>query len=243
MGSGMKIKLFEVLLDMLFPRRCPVCHEIIVPACRRVCVDCEQRLVPVTEPYCMKCGKPVRKEEEEYCRECRGKEQSFTEGRAVFIYDEIMKKSIYRFKYGGRQEYAAFYAHEIERCLGEKIRGWSAQALIPIPLHKSRLNGRGYNQAELIAKELGKQTGIPVYGKYMKRVKRTAVQKNLNAAERENNLKRAFKIERNDVKLKSVILIDDIYTTGSTINAAAQCLREAGITNIYFIVLSIGRAF
>ena len=203
----MKIKLFEALLDMIFPRRCPVCHEIIAPAGRPVCAECEQRLVPVTEPYCMKCGKPVKKDEEEYCRECRGKKQSFTKGRAVFVYDEVMKKSI------------------------------------PVPLHKSRLNARGYNQAELIAKELGKRTGIPVYSKYMKRIKRTAVQKNLNAAERENNLKKAFKIERNDVKLKSVILIDDIYTTGSTINAAAQCLQGAGITDIYFIVLSIGKAF
>ncbi len=239
----MKIKLFEALLDMIFPRRCPVCHEIIAPAGRPVCAECEQRLVPVTEPYCMKCGKPVKKDEEEYCRECRGKKQSFTKGRAVFVYDEVMKKSIYRFKYGGRQEYAGFYAREIEKCLGEKIGAWGAQALIPVPLHKSRLNARGYNQAELIAKELGKRTGIPVYSKYMKRIKRTAVQKNLNAAERENNLKKAFKIERNDVKLKSVILIDDIYTTGSTINAAAQCLQGAGITDIYFIVLSIGKAF
>ncbi|MFT3983188.1 MAG: ComF family protein [Lachnospiraceae bacterium] len=239
----MRIRFFETVQDMLFPRRCPVCHEIIVPAGRRICADCERRLVFVTEPYCIKCGKPVRRDEEEYCRECKGKEQDFTEGRAVFVYDEVMKKSIYRFKYGGRQEYAGFYAQEIERCLGGKIRKWDAQALIPIPLHKSRLSGRGYNQAELIAKELQKLTGIPSYGNFMKRIKRTAVQKNLNAFERENNLKKAFKIERNDVKLKSVILIDDIYTTGSTINAAARCLRQAGITNIYFIVLSIGKAF
>lgn len=239
----MGMRFFEAALDMLFPRRCPVCHEIIVPAGRRACMECERKLVFVTEPYCMKCGKPVRQDEEEYCRECRGKEQDFTEGRAVFVYEEVMKKSIYRFKYGGRQEYAGFYAREIEKRLGGKIREWNAQALIPIPLHKSRQGGRGYNQAELIAKELEKRTGIPVFGNFMKRVKRTTVQKNLNAAERQNNLKRAFKIERNDVKLKSVILIDDIYTTGSTINAASRCLREAGITNIYFIVLSIGKSF
>ncbi len=239
----MEIRFFEMVQDMLFPRRCPVCHEIIVPTGPRICADCEQRLVFVTEPYCIKCGKPVRRDEEEYCRECKGKDQDFTEGRAVFVYDEVMKKSIYRFKYGGRQEYAGFYAQEIEKCLGEKIRKWDAQALIPIPLHKSRQSGRGYNQAELIAKELQKITGIPVCGNFVKRVKRTVVQKNLNVFERENNLKKAFKIERNDVKLKSVILIDDIYTTGSTINAAARCLRQAGITNIYFIVLSIGKAF
>lgn len=239
-----KIKwVFEAVLDILFPRRCPVCHEIIGTAGRKTCAECEQKLIAVKEPYCMKCGKPVRRDEDEYCQECREKEQNFIEGRAVFVYDEIMKKSIYRFKYGGRQEYARYYAQEIKRSLGGKIQEWDAQALIPIPLHKSRQGSRGYNQAELIAKELEKLTEIPVYRKLIKRVKRTEVQKNLNVNERENNLKRAFKIEKNDVKLKSVILIDDIFTTGSTINEAARCLREAGIPNVYFVVLSIGKAF
>lgn len=124
--------------------------------------------------------------------------------------------------------------------LGRKIIEWGAQALIPVPLHKSRQRTRGYNQAQLIAEELGKRMNMRVVDDLLYRVKKTKAQKNLNAFERENNLKKAFKIVQNDVKLNSVILIDDIYTTGSTLDEAAHCLQECGIGNIYFIVLSIG---
>lgn len=235
------MKVFERILDFLFPRRCPVCHEIIVPAGADVCESCIQKLTYVKEPYCMKCGKPLVHSEREYCEDCSTNKRYFSEGRAVFLYDDVMKKSIYQFKYGGRQEYADFYAKEIEKSQGRKIKSWHADALIPIPLHKDRKKKRGYNQAALIAKQLGKSIELPVIEDLLTRERKTVPQKNLSAKERENNLKKAFKIGRNDVKLNSVILIDDIYTTGSTINAAAQCLLEAGVGKIYFLVLSIGK--
>ncbi|HOO27358.1 MAG TPA: ComF family protein [Lachnospiraceae bacterium] len=233
-------KIYEYLVDLLFPPRCPVCHEIVLPKGEKVCPKCRSRLYYVKEPYCMKCGKPLKNDEKEFCGDCERRAHFFTEGRAVFVYDETMRKSIYQFKYGGRQEYAGFYGEEIEKKLGGIIRRWNADVLIPIPLHKSRQKNRGYNQAELIAGELEKRVGIPVVQNLLVRVKKTAAQKNLNALERENNLKKAFKIKQNDVKLNSVILIDDIYTTGCTIDTAAKCLREAGIKKIYYIVLSIG---
>ena len=233
--------IYRSILNLLFPERCPVCHEIIVPAGNDTCEDCRNKLTLVEEPYCMKCGKPLKNDAQEFCLDCNSREQSFLEGRAVFVYDDIMKKSIYQFKYGGRQEYAAFYAKEMGKRLGRKAASWKADALIPIPLHRSRQKKRGYNQAALIAEELGKQMQLPVIKDLLVREKKTTAQKNLSAAERENNLKRAFKIERNDVKLNSVILVDDIYTTGSTIDAAAQCLKEAGVEKIYFLVLSIGK--
>ena len=112
---------------------------------------------------------------------------------------------------------------------------------MPVPLHKSRMRKRGYNQARVLAGELSALTGIPVYADWIGRVEKTVPMKDLPAAERQNNLKRAFKILRNDVKLNTIIIIDDIYTTGSTIDAMSRELRNVGVRRIYFITLAIGR--
>lgn len=112
---------------------------------------------------------------------------------------------------------------------------------MPVPIHPSRKRKRGYNQAQLIAQELSRLTGIPVNTKLIARVKRTLPQKELNERQRQNNLKRAFKIFQNDVKLNTIVIIDDIYTTGSTIDAMTEVLNRAGIHRVYCMVMAAGR--
>ena len=116
-----------------------------------------------------------------------------------------------------------------------------ADAIIPVPLHKTREKQRGYNQAALIARELGKRLNIPVEEEFVGRIRQTLPQKNLKGKERQNNLKNAFKIRQNDVKLNTVIVVDDIYTTGTTMDEIAGCLKRAGIREIYCISLAVGR--
>ena len=164
----------------------------------------------------------------------------FREGRALYEYPCI-RKSVYRFKYGGRKEYALFYGDEIARHLGKVILSWKPDALIPVPLHSSRKRKRGYNQAGALAAEVGKRLEIPVLSGLIVRVKNTTPLKLLTPAMRQNNLKRAFKICGNVVKLNTIIIIDDIYTTGSTVDAMAAVLQEAGIKHVYFIALAIGK--
>ena len=114
-------------------------------------------------------------------------------------------------------------------------------ALVPVPIHFSRKRKRGYNQAELIARELSKHSGIPMNTQLIRRQGRTRPLKGLSYVERQNNLKRAFKIYKNDVKLNTIVIIDDIYTTGSTIDTITRVLHEAGIAKIYYMALTIGR--
>lgn len=114
-------------------------------------------------------------------------------------------------------------------------------ALVPVPVHPARKRQRGYNQAELIARELSRCSGIPLNTQLIRRTKRTRPLKSLSYLERQNNLKKAFKMWKNDVKLSTIVIIDDIYTTGSTIDAMAQVLQAAGIRRIYFMTLTIGR--
>jgi ComF family protein len=140
----------------------------------------------------------------------------------------------------GRCEYAKFYANDLCEKLGSEIQRMNADALIPVPIHKNRQRERGYNQAEELATEISRLTGIPVYNNIIKRVKETIPQKELNPRERQNNLKKAFNIAQNVVKLNKTIIIDDIYTTGSTIDAVAVELRNIGVKEVYFLALCIG---
>lgn len=232
-------ELWETCLDMVFPPRCPVCDKP-APLPALICPACREKPVPVKAPRCLKCGKHIGDEREEYCKGCRLTVHVFKQGRSLFLYSSVAG-SLYRFKYAGRQEYARFYAEEIVKKLGGTIRAWKPDALVPVPIHPARRRERGYNQAEVLAKEIGKRTGIPVASGLIRRVKKTLPQKLLDDAGRQNNLKRAFKIDGNDVKLKRVIVIDDIYTTGSTVDACAAELKRAGVEEIYFITAAIGK--
>ena len=114
------------------------------------------------------------------------------------------------------------------------------QGVIPVPLHEKRYDQRGYNQAELLAESIGRETDIPCYPHYVKRCRNTLPMKTLSGEKRQNNLKKAFIIGQNDVKLDKVLLVDDIYTTGSTLDAVAKELKRNGVKKVYFLTLSIG---
>ena len=235
------IKPLEKLLDLIYPRRCPVCDGILSRGEKYFCKACCRDLSSVSEPYCMKCGKMLSAQENEYCGDCIIHAHNYDRGRSLLLYDEAIKKSLYRFKYSARKEYAESYAWLAEEKLGAFIREINPDVLIPVPLHRRRRQKRGYNQAELFARALGRRMGIPVEANLVKRVKNTVPQKELDLAARQNNLKKAFKIRGNDVKLYTTIIIDDIYTTGSTIDALSEALREAGAGKIYFLTIAGGR--
>ncbi len=191
----------------------------------------------------MKCGKPLSEAEIEYCPDCMRRKHVFEKGRAAFVYDSRMRMSISRFKYHNRREYADYYAEALLRAHGRTLLSWQPDALIPVPIHRSRMKKRGYNQAALVADRIGERLGLPVEKDWLLRVKKTKPQKNLSDAERRENLKKAFQVRDNGVKLKRVVLIDDIYTTGSTLDAAAAALLEAGVEKVYFLSICIGRGF
>lgn len=231
---------YGMLLDLFYPRRCPVCDKAVKPFGNLVCEECSKKIKYVKSPYCQKCGKELKDKREFFCHDCACKEHIYDKGMALFDYSSVAD-SIYRFKYRERQEYAAYYGERMAYILGERILSLHPDALVPVPIHSSKKRARGYNQAEVLAKEVGRLLDIPVDTKLIKRVRKTEPMKNLSAQERQNNLKKAFKICHNDVKLSTIIIIDDIYTTGSTMDAMAYELRQAGVKNIYFAALAIGK--
>lgn len=231
-------RLGDGILQAVYPRRCPVCDSIVRQRGEKICLECMDRLKLLTPPWCMCCGKKVE-EGEEFCRDCRERSHLYERGRALYEYDSAAE-SIYRFKYGGRREYADFYGEQITDYLGDFIREVRPDGFVPIPLHRRRKARRGYNQAGLLAKAVGRRMGIPVYERLLVRVRDTVPQKKLNCPERQNNLKKAFIMPENDVKLKTILVFDDIYTTGATIDEAARALKAAGAERVCFIALACG---
>lgn len=232
-------KLLDFWGKILYPPRCPVCDVVVPLREEGICTDCLKKIKYVKPPRCMKCGKHITDESAEYCRDCNGATHYYREGRALYAYKEVAK-AIYRFKYGGRQEYAKVFGKEMSFYLGDYIKSLKPDGIIPVPLYSGKQRQRGYNQAALLARVIGAELDIPVYENLVIRKKNTKALKLLNPEERLNNLKKAFILVENGVKLNRVIVIDDIYTTGSTINAVAHTLLRHGMQEVYFVTLAIG---
>lgn len=227
--------------DLLFPPRCAICDEVADDKVSGVCKECVAKINYVKPPFCMKCGKHITEEEGEYCADCKKTKHFFVQGIALYEYGS-MADSLFRFKYACRAEYAVFYGRELWEKCGRWLLSLDADALIPVPAHSSRVRKCGYNQAALLAEELSKHSGIPVNEKLIIKTKHTKEQKKLSLRQRQNNLKKAFKILQNDVKLNTVVIIDDIYTTGSTMDAVSELLLGFGVSKIYFMVMAIGQS-
>lgn len=240
--------LFDKIVNLIYPRRCPICDGIVVPKNEKICPICKDQLNYIKEPRCKKCSKPIHQEEQEYCFDCTTKNYHFIKGYSVWVYDKNMKKSIAAFKYHNKKEYGAFYIEEILRLYSGEIREINPDAIIAIPIHKSKRNIRGYNQAEIIAEGISKELSIPLLYHTLKRNRKTLPQKVLNDKERLKNLQGAFDFSEKEIKnkhinLNKVMLIDDIYTTGSTIEVCTNILLQQGVTEVYFLCICIGKGF
>ena len=147
---------------------------------------------------------------------------------------------MYRFKYSNKREYAAFFAKKAKQKYGAWIQNTGVEVIIPVPLYRKKQRKRGYNQAETFGKELSRYTGVPVNTSLVYRGKDTAPQKGLGELQRKNNLKNAFHCGKSVVQYKCVLVVDDIYTTGSTAEAVARELIKNGACHVYVLTVCIG---
>lgn len=208
-----------------------------------MCTECTSKIVYIEEPRCKKCGKPIRYEEKEFCHDCTKEEFFYERGLSVWLHKGPVRWSVYQFKYHNRRVYAEFYAEEMYRLYGDKIKEWGIQVILPVPLHPKRRRKRGFNQAEVLAKELGKRCNIPIDTSSLIRTVNTRPQKELDDRKRKKNIRNAFQVTKHWKEVENVLLIDDIYTTGNTINSIARVLKEKGAEKVYFLTISIGQGF
>ncbi len=227
---------------LLWPEVCPFCEKVYR---KGICPQCKEKLkkIEIKGFLCMKCGKPIQYKEQEFCFDCGRKEHSYDRGYSVWLHKRPASQAIYRFKYGNQRRYGYYFGQEMGRIFQQKLREKEIDVIIPIPLHRKRRKKRGYNQAQILAEELGKCVGLPVENNWLCRKVYTNPQKELGRKERGKNLNHVFQISEDFRPVKCVLLVDDIYTTGSTVDSAAEVLKNRGVFRVYFLTITIGQGY
>lgn len=235
-----------VILELIYPNTCVICGKICDEG---ICFKCKKLYPFIQEPRCMCCGKPIISEDEEYCSDCAQNKKMFQQGRSLWVHKDDIKQSVYRFKYKNHRIYAKEYARLLVREHVDVLGEWRPDCIIPVPIHGKRRRSRGYNQAEVLAVEIQEEILrqldilIPINTAYIYRKKETVYQKQLDNHERKKNLKSAFEINKSTKLPKNILIIDDIYTTGATIQAISELLAKAGCDRSVFFTISIGQGF
>lgn len=235
------------LLDWIYPPRCMACHNLLMLTDRRagarhICPSCEALLVPVAPPVCGRCGHPVTVPGANHsirCASCQGKNTYFESNTAIYAYEGLLRDLMHEMKFRDKRQVAEGFGELMaDACpmLGPAVADW----LVPVPMHPRKERHRGFNQAEILARALGKRYGLPVVPNLLKRTRNTPPQSGLSPVRRAENMEGAFRINpRYAVSHKKILLIDDIYTTGATLDACAKILAESGAGVISCMTLSI----
>jgi ComF family protein len=224
-------ELYRHLLDLVFPPRCIVCR---CPG-TWLCSGCVSGLPRIKGPVCRRCGVPTQKRD--LCTRCRHAPLRIEKIRSAFLHEGPVRVAIHRLKYRN--------ARALAKPLGEYMATWwrvrspeAGMVVVPVPLHPSRLRKRGYNQAALLAQEFGRQAGLPVREGLLSRVRHTASQMKLDAEARQRNVSEAFSSPGNAAAGIRVLLVDDVCTTGATLEACADALRSAGALDVWALTLA-----
>ncbi|MEE1312229.1 MAG: ComF family protein [Lachnospiraceae bacterium] len=234
--------MYQELWNLLYPKRCPVCFEILNDQKGLVCPECYKKVKIIKQPYCYQCGKPLLSMEQEYCYDCRKMKLSFDRGFSIVEYDAVTAPSILAVKYKNRREFLKFYG-KLGKMQYEKIlKNLKIDAIIPVPLSRKKQKKRGFNQAALFGKELARWIQVPINEKLLIRGKDTIPLKELAPLERRAALKKVFYWQQKYYQgEKIVLLVDDIYTSGATVEACTRILKENGIKKVYILTMAIGR--
>ncbi len=217
-------------LDLLFPPHCAGCKK---PG-YRWCPDCERKTTKITKNICLDCGIPQKISG--ICIPCQNYPTAYSSARAWGLHKGPLRNAVHQLKY--RRDIAlgenlAIYLKNLV-----KTQNWEIDLILPIPLARKRLKTRGYNQAALLAYPLAYYLEMAYSSKALRRDRETRSQIGLNRQERRENVRNAFAANSNLVNGKTILLVDDVFTTGATLNSASLSLLESGAKSVYAVSLA-----
>jgi ComF family protein len=237
----------EGLLNFVFPLDCKICEKPIRESKGySICEDCFKTIELIERPYCAKCGKPLiptdffKQNREILCLDCKRKKYSFEFSRSTGIYDKVLKKCIHLFKYYGEKKLAKPLGKlMVDSLVKNDEFKRKIDLIIPVPLHRNDLKKRGFNQSVLLGKVTGDYLSIPVRENVLVKKKLTPFQVNLSKKERKINILGAFSVEKpEEIEGKNILILDDVFTTGATVEECTKELMKARAKNIFVLTLA-----
>ncbi|MFQ5777687.1 MAG: ComF family protein [Terriglobia bacterium] len=226
------------LASVLFAARCRLCDALLTSATRvPVCAACLGRVRPLELlAFCERCQRPLpfvppSPESPLLCGRCQQGESAFDRLRSFGAYDAELRQLLVLLKYNGVRPLVGLLGGWLTMVLAQHPAVAEVDALVPVPLHPRRQRARGFNQAELLARELSRSTHLPVQSRWLTRIKDTPSQTGLTRAQREQNVRGAF-ASKAKLDNRRILLLDDVCTTGATLNACARTLKRAGAAQV-----------
>jgi ComF family protein len=219
-----------IALDWVFPPNCGGCGKLGI----RWCPDCNQKTRKIESPICHICGQQISKGD--VCHSCKKQTPSFEALRSWAVFEGPIRECLHKLKYRGNLALGEAMSRPLIDL--QQHMKWDINMVIPVPLGEARYKERGYNQASLLAKPLALKLQVSNPSKALIRKRETPSQVNLNREQRKTNVADAFKADPDQVFRKSILVIDDVTTSGSTLDSCASALRAAGAENVYGLTLA-----
>lgn len=239
------MNLISKLIDIIYPPRCAICQEFIwdeQPFCRTCSLDFRT----IHSPFCPLCGRPFHSPtgDKHPCEDCLRKRPFYEAAAAPYLYEGSLMTAIHHYKYGPKSS----LAKSLGPLLADFAEGWIINAdgllTMPVPLHLKRLRERGFNQSLLLARHVAGRLHSELDFLSLRRIRYTLPQTGLGKDERRKNVRGAFELKEPEmVKGKTILLIDDVSTTGNTLNECARVLKKAGSNKVFCLLLARAGSF
>ena len=238
------LELKDDILDLVYPQHCPLCQKPLGKEEKDVCADCWRTLAFLPAPFCPYCKSFLEDEETVFEHRCpylsKPEDRKILAAKSLGTLDDYYKKLIHRFKYDKKIPLGKRLAQSLGQVVAQDRDFANCDLVIPVPLHRARHRERGFNQSEILAEGVSQATNLPLAKGILKRKKNTKDQTYLNAQQRAENVRDAFVVTQPEkINDKKVVLVDDVITTGATLNECARMLQKAGAKTIFAVTLAV----
>ncbi len=237
--------MLGAIINLFYPALCRACSKKINEFDRNICDDCAKKIKERLPPFCVKCGRQLKGSPEliAMCPDCKEDKLYFDRAWSACCYDGLLKDLIHDFKYKKITSLSTDFTALIINFMKKHIIGKDCQIILSIPMHPNRLFRREINHADILARGLGKNLGISYSTNTLRKMKNTPLQSKLKRQERIKNLSSSFSLKDNSiVRNKNIILVDDLFTTGSTVNECSRLLKNSGAKYVEVVTLARGDA-